>query len=108
MSRNTKIVIGGIALLAVILGLLWCLSAMRIGNQTASAMATVAEVKREAKSGTDDTIVTLSYQAGAATAQGKVRVRGLHLEDYPVGRQVRICYDPANLKSVRIDDKPCS
>jgi len=107
MSRNTKIVIGILAVLVVVVGMLGYWASQRRAKQTAAAVATVAGVERDEKRGDDDTIVTLSYRAGAAMAQGRARVRGVHLEDYPSGRQIRICYDPANVESIRIDDGPC-
>lgn len=110
MSKNTKIVLAILMLGAVVVGLIGYWASVRRAKQTMSAMATVIGAQREAKSGKrgkDKTIVTLSYRAGAIPAQGRDRVSGFHLEDYPVGRSVRICYDPDDPKSIRMDDGPC-
>jgi Protein of unknown function (DUF3592) len=107
MSRNTKIVIAILAVLAVFVAVLGYWASARRAKQTAMAMATVVSAEREVKKGDDATLITLSYPAGSATVQGKARVNGVHLEDYPAGRQMRICYDPADVKSLRIEDGAC-
>ncbi len=111
MSRNTKIVIAILVVLAFFVALMGYWATMRRAKQTATAIATVVSAEKETKSGsrgTDNTIVTLSYRAGATMAQARARVSGVRLEDYPAGRTVRVCYDPANVSSLRIDDAPCS
>jgi hypothetical protein len=107
MSRNTKIVLAILALGVVVVGLIGYWASARRAAQTASAVATVVSVKTAARKGEDDTIVSLSYRAGSAAASGNARVRGVHQDAYPAGKQVRICYDPANTKSLRIEDGTC-
>ena len=108
MSKNTRIVIGILAVLVVFVGALGYWANARRAKQTAAAVATVMSAKQEEKKGTDNTILTISYVAGAETVQAKARVTGVHMAEYPAGRSIRICYDPANLQSLRIDDGPCS
>ncbi len=107
MSKNTKIVIALLAVFAVALGVLAVMAGNRSAGQSAAATATVVEALRERNRGDDDTVVVLSYPAGGATAQGRARVSGVHVEDYPAGRQLPVCYDPKDTASVRIADGPC-
>lgn len=110
MSRNTKIVIALMVLCAIIVGIIGYWAEARRAKQTVATMATVVGAEKESRSGKrgkEHTIVILSYRAGTMTAQGRDRVNGVHLEDYPAGRLLRICYDPDNLKSLRIEDGAC-
>lgn len=108
MSRNTKIVLALLAVIVVFVGGLGYWASARRAKQTAAALATVVSAERERKKGDDDTIVNLTFPAaGGGVAQGKARVSGVHLEDYPAGRQIRICYDPADPRSLRVDDGAC-
>ncbi|MES2989549.1 MAG: DUF3592 domain-containing protein [Pseudomonadota bacterium] len=110
MSKNTKIVIGLLAVCAVFVGLIGYWATMRRAGQSEAVMATVVSAERETGTGKrkkENTIVTLSYLAGSATANGRARVSGVHISEYPAGRSVRICYDPKNTTSIRIDDGPC-
>lgn len=107
MQNNSKIVF---ALLLVGLaagGVLFYLAASRSGSQTEEATATVITAARESKRGDDDTILTLSYQAGRTVAQARARIDGVHASEYPAGRQVRICYDPDDTSSVRVENGRC-
>ena len=107
--RSTaKYVLALLAVLAVIVGAIGIWASAKKAKQTASAVATVAGTRIAAKRGTDDTIVTLTFQAGSTAAHGRARVSGVHPEDYPVGRAVRICYDPADVGNLRMDDGPCT
>src|SRR3712207_5578507 len=94
MSRNTKIVIALLVVLALFLGWLAYMSMARTAAQTVEATATVVGAERERKRGDDDTIVTVSYDAGGARVQARARIDGVRMEEYPAGRPVRICYDP--------------
>ncbi|HEX8640564.1 MAG TPA: DUF3592 domain-containing protein [Allosphingosinicella sp.] len=107
MSRNTKIVIGLLVVLALFLGWLAYTAMAQKAAQTAEATATVVDAERERKRGDDDTIVTLSYEAGGAPAQARARIDGVRMGEYPAGKQVRICYDPSDRSSVRVTDEPC-
>jgi hypothetical protein len=107
MSRNSKIVIAILAALVVFVGIIAWWAMGRRAKQTAVATATVVSAQREEKRDDDDTLLTLSYSAGSAPAEGKARVHGIHLEDYPAGRRLRICYDPGDTRNLRIDDGPC-
>ena len=107
MSKNTKIVIGLIVLCAVVVLAIGMWANAQRKKQTESAMATVVDARQRSKKGADDTVITLVYGAGAQTGQGKVSDKGVHLERYPRGMQVRICYDPADLSNIRKEDGPC-
>lgn len=107
MSRNTKIVIALLVVLALFLGWLAYMSMVRSAAQTAEAAATVVNAERERKRGDDDTILTLSYDAAGAAVQARARIEGVRMDEFPAGRQVRICYDPADTSSVTVTDEPC-
>lgn len=107
MSKNTRIVIGLLALGVVILGGFYYLARARAQAQTVAAVGTVVSAKREGRSGKHKTIVTLSYRAGAVEAVGRHRVGGSHEDEYPAGRQLPICYNPADTTSLRIANGPC-
>jgi Flp pilus assembly protein CpaB len=107
LSRNAKIVIVLLAVLAVFIGAMGYMAAKRDAAQTAEAMATVVRAERERKRGDDDTIVVLSYQAGGAATEARARVDGVRMSEYPAGRQVRICYDPNDPANIRIAEGSC-
>ncbi|RYD58120.1 MAG: DUF3592 domain-containing protein [Sphingomonadales bacterium] len=110
MSRNTKIILAILAVGAVFVGLMGYLANARRAGQSVAAQAIVLSAERELPSGKrkkENTIVTLAYAAGTAQAQGRARVDGPHLADYPAGRTVRICYDPSNTSSIRIEEGAC-
>ena len=107
MARNTRIVIGLLVVGAIVIGALLYFAAARGAAQTAEAMASVVSAEREAKKGDDDTILNLSYPTPTGQARARARIAGVHSEEYPAGRQVRICYDPSDNSSVRVDDGPC-
>ena len=107
MSRNAKIVVALFVVLAIGLGILFYSASVENAAQTAEATATVLRAEREAQRGDDNTILILSYQAGSAVTEARARVQGVHMDEYPAGRQLRVCYDPANPSSVRLDDGPC-
>jgi uncharacterized protein DUF3592 len=107
MSRNTKVVIGLLVVLALFLGWIAYMSMARTAAQTAEARATVVAAERERKKGDDDTILILSYRAGGAATQARARIDGVRMDEFPAGRQVRICYDPADPSSVSVTDAPC-
>jgi hypothetical protein len=107
MSRNTKIVLALVVLGAAAVLAIGLWANARRAKQTATAVAMVVDVTTASRKGQDDTIVTLSYQAGSAAAQGRARVRGVHVQDYPRGRRLPICYDPADTHSLRIAQGPC-
>ena len=107
MKRNTKIVIGLLVVLAVALGAIGYWAMQRKASQTAAATATVVGTEVSGRSGKRSTVVTFSFQTAAGPAQGRDRVRGDHASDYPAGRQLRVCYDPANPNSLRMANGPC-
>ena len=108
MARNTKIVIVLLLVGALSTGTLLVMAASRSSAQTVQALARVVTAEREVKKGDDDTIVTLAYANASEEVQGRARVSGVHVEEYPAGRQVVVCYDPANPVSVRLaEDQPC-
>lgn len=107
MTRNTRIVIALLLVGAAFMAAIFYLASARSAAQTAEALATVVRSEREAKKGDDDTIVTLSYPTGTGEAQGRARVDGVRMAEFPAGRQVRVCYDPSTTTSVRIADGPC-
>ena len=107
MQRNTKIVIALLVVTAIfIAGVLYYGSRIRAA-QTAEAMATVVRAEREVKKGDDDTILILSYPTSSGEAQGRARIDGVRMAEYPAGRQLRVCYDPSSSSSVRVADGPC-
>ncbi|HYI41175.1 MAG TPA: DUF3592 domain-containing protein [Allosphingosinicella sp.] len=107
MSRNTIIVMALLVLGAVFVGAMVYFASLTRKAQTAEGTATVVRAEREAKKGDDDTILTLSYRAGARVVQGRARVEGVHVDEYPAGRELRVCFDPANPSSVRLEDGSC-
>jgi hypothetical protein len=107
MGRNGKIVIALLAVAAAVIGGTFYYAGTISAAQTAEAVGTVVRAEREVKRGDDDTIVILSYQAGGVETQGRDRVGGVRMHEYPAGRQLPVCYDPANPSSVRIADGPC-
>lgn len=107
MARNTKIVLALVALLILFVAGLLVMQARRSAAQTEEAMATVAAAELEVKKGQDDTIVTVEFEPGGAAVRGRARLDGDVRSDYPPGRPVRICFDPANPSSLRIDDESC-
>ena len=108
MSRNTKIVVILLLVGALAVGAILFMAMRRSSAQTVQALARVVKAEREVKKGDDDTIVTLVYSNRSEGVQGRARVDGVHVDDYPAGRQVAVCFDPENPSSVRIaDDRPC-
>ncbi|MCP3734246.1 hypothetical protein M9979_05065 [Sphingomonas sp. RP10(2022)] len=107
MNRNHKIVIGLLVVGAVFVAVMGYLASVRRAKQTAQATATVVATATAAKRGADDTIVILAYRAGTVPAQGRARISGVHTSEFPAGRQVAICYDPADTRSLRIAKGPC-
>ena len=107
MGRNTKIVIGLLVVGAIFMAAIFYFASARSAAQTAEAMAIVVRAEREAKKGDDDTILILSYPTGSGEAQGRARIDGVRMAEYPAGRQLRVCYDPSETSSVRVDDGPC-
>ena len=107
MTRNTKIVIALLLVGAIAIGAIFYFAAARNAAQTAEAMAVVVAAEREEKKGDDDTIVILSYRTESGETQGRARVDGVRMDEYPAGRQVPVCYDPSNATSVRVADGPC-
>ena len=107
MGRNGKIVAALLVVVAAVIGATFYYAATISAAQTAEAMAIVIAAEREVQRGDDATIVILSYRAGGVEAQGRDRVGGLRMHEYPPGRQLAVCYDPANISSVRIADGPC-
>ena len=108
MSSTAKWLLALVAVLGVVVGGIAIWASAQKAKQTASAIATVTATRIAAKRGSDDTVVMLSFRAGTADAQGRARVRGVHPENYPVGRRLRICYDPADVTNLRMDDAPCA
>ena len=107
MRRNTKIVMALLLVGAIFLAVIFYYASVRSAAQTAEGMATVIRAQREVKKGDDDTILILSYPTSSGQAQGRARIDGVRMGEYPAGRQLRVCYDPANSSSVRVDDGPC-
>lgn len=107
MGKNAKIVIAIFLVTATVIGAIFYYASVISAAQTAEGMATVIRAEREVKKGDDDTILILSYQAGSGEAQGRARIDGVRMNEYPAGRQLRVCYDPADTSSVRVDDGPC-
>ena len=107
MSKNTKVVIGLLLFGVIVIAAIFYYVAKTRAAQTAEAMAVVVSAERDSKKGEDDTLLTLSYQAGSGQAQARARIDGVRMDEYPAGRQVRICYDPSDTSSVRVSDGPC-
>ena len=63
--------------------------------------------EREVKKGDDDTIITLAYSFAGEGVVSRARIDGVHVSEYPAGRQVVVCYDPDDPTSVRISDGQC-
>ncbi len=107
MSRNTKIVIALLVVLAVIVGGLFYLARARAGAQTSAATGTVVSAERTGRAGKYKTYITFSYNAGTVAATGRDFVGGDQVDEYPAGRQLPICYNPADTTSLRIANGPC-
>ena len=107
MGRNTKIVMALLLVGAIFLAAIFYYASVRSAAQTAEGMATVIRAQREVKKGDDDTILILAYQTATGPAQGRARINGVRMAEYPAGRQLRVCYDPSDTSSVRIADGPC-
>jgi hypothetical protein len=107
MSRNTKIVAALLFVGLLAIGAILIAGASRSSAQTVQALARVVKAEREVKGGDDDTIVTLAYSMRSESVQGRARVDGVRLQEYPAGRQVVVCFDSDNPTSVRIADGPC-
>ena len=107
MSRNTKIVMALLVLAVVVIGSMVYFASLTRKAQTAEGVATVVRAEREAKKGDDDTILTLSYRAGSQVVEGRARVDGVHVAEYPAGRELGVCFDPANPSSVRVKQGSC-
>jgi hypothetical protein len=107
LGRNGKIVVALMAVLAVFLGAVFYMGAKRDAAQTAEATAIVVKAERERQRGDDNTILTVAYSASGTVAQARARLDRVRMHEFPAGRRVRICYDPNDLESVRVEDGAC-
>ncbi|HEX8262558.1 MAG TPA: DUF3592 domain-containing protein [Allosphingosinicella sp.] len=94
--------------LVVVAGLAWfAIDAMRErAAMTAAATATVTRVAfdpDEESSSLDETDIELIFVAKGQQVTASTSLPGDRVKDYPVGRDVAICYDPKNPATSRID-----
>lgn len=94
--------------LVVLAGLAWLIvdSVKERAAMTAAATATVTEVafdKDEESSSLDETDISYVFVANGQQVTASTSLPGDRVKDYPVGRDVAICYDPKAPATSRIN-----
>lgn len=94
--------------LLVLAGLAWFLvdALQERAAMTAAATATVTEVafdKDEESSSLDETDISYVFVANGQQVTASTSLPGDRVKDYPVGRDVAICYDPKAPATSRIN-----
>lgn len=103
-----------VIVILVLAGLAWLLvdSINERAAMTASATATIEKVafdKDEESSSLDETDIDYVFVANGQQVTASSSLPGDRVKDYPVGRDVAICYDPKEPATSRIntDGGPC-
>lgn len=103
-----------VIVLLVLAGLAWLVidSINERAAMTASATATIEKVafdKDEESSSLDETDIDYVFVANGQQVTASSSLPGDRVKDYPVGRDVAICYDPKEPATSRIntDGGPC-
>ncbi len=108
MSVNQKILLYVVGGLFLAFAPIWYFSSKERAAQNVGAIATVIEAEVQQTGTGDDTIVELTYDLSGTPATGWIRLDDDHTKEFPAGKTVQICYNPADPKSVRLADGPCS
>ena len=103
-----------VIVILVLAGLAWLVvdSINERAAMTASATATIEKVtfdKDEESSSLDETDIDYVFVANGQQVTASSSLPGDRVKDYPVGRDVAICYDPKEPATSRIntDGGPC-
>ena len=95
-----------VAMAASVAGVFYWVSSER-GAQTAEATASVISAESEYRNRKHATVVMLSYPTPSGIVQGRARITDVQADEFPAGREVRVCYDPSDTTNVRVTDGPC-
>ncbi len=98
----------------VLAGLAWLLvdSIQERAAMTASASATVTKVAfdpDDESSSLDETDIDYVFEANGRQVNASASLPGDRVKDYPVGREIAVCYQPEEPATSRIntDGAPC-